>query len=560
MNAGRLLTRSGRLGLDARLRCHARAFAAEKEQLLDTQQINSQLRAQETTIPIHHEAISYVDVNRLGANDPCEDQHAAAKCSPAGSYLFGIFDGHGGGQCAEAASRRLFDYCCSSLSTRHVPDYSTFHPRQLQWLAASANRLDSARHRENVAAFLSAFRAAQANSGRSTVRRALQRAFTALDEDLSRDALSADGEELEAALRLVVTGSCACVAHVRGPHLHIANVGDSVAVLAVRQETEVGGSWTARQLTQEHIVENSLEVSRIRGNHPHSEASSVLRGGRLLGELMPLRAFGDVRYKWETDVQESLFGPGVAPAASKTPPYLTALPEVYYHHLTPNDRFLVIASDGLWECLTPDRVVRLLADHGAGKETLQPFEPGPEALLGDALQTLRKRKKGEGKRPLDVNGATHLIRTALGGSKAADQPALLSEALSLPLGIARNYRDDITVQVPLLPLSAGDKEGTGRRGHGPVWVRGARGRRGRGAGGWRGRGGGKGWKGGGREESRQEGGRFLSSLTSSHLLHSRRERFRSHHSSGEEEDGVGPAGAGGGSSHPRPGLGFASPQ
>ena len=38
-----------------------------------------------------------------------------------------------------------------------------------------------------------------------------------------------------------------------------------------------------------------------------------------------------------------------------------------------------------------------------------------------------------------------------------------------------------------------------------------------------------------------------------------RERFRSHRSSGEEEDGVGPAGAGGGSSHPRPGLGFASP-
>jgi hypothetical protein len=35
-----------------------------------------------------------------------------------------------------------------------------------------------------------------------------------------------------------------------------------------------------------------------------------------------------------------------APQHLFTPPYLTCLPEVFYHQLTINDRFLVLATDG----------------------------------------------------------------------------------------------------------------------------------------------------------------------------------------------------------------------
>ena len=45
------------------------------------------------------------------------------------------------------------------------------------------------------------------------------------------------------------------------------------------------------------------QVARIRNGHPTSE-SHILRGGRLLGELLPLRAFGDVRYKWPLELQK----------------------------------------------------------------------------------------------------------------------------------------------------------------------------------------------------------------------------------------------------------------
>lgn len=64
-----------------------------------------------------------------------------------------------------------------------------------------------------------------------------------------------------------------------------------------------------------------------------------------------------------------------------TPPYLTAMPEVLYHQLTPNDKFLVLASDGLWEWLDSDAVVQLINDHNLGTQTLSPYVPKPNYTL-----------------------------------------------------------------------------------------------------------------------------------------------------------------------------------
>ena len=61
----------------------------------------------------------------------------------------------------------------------------------------------------------------------------------------------------------------------------------------------------------------------------------------------------------------------LAPPNYKTPPYLTALPEVTSHKLTPRDKFLVLGSDGLWDLMTPMQVIRLVGEHMSGKVTLQ---------------------------------------------------------------------------------------------------------------------------------------------------------------------------------------------
>ena len=124
------------------------------------------------------------------------------------------------------------------------------------------------------------------------------------------------------------------------------------------------GSWSARKLGQEHTAENFTEVERLYNEHPRTEQDTILRMDRLLGLLMPLRAFGDFRFKWPRHVLEKWVSPALGQSAVpphyKTPPYLTARPEITTHTLGPRDKFLVIASDGLWDLLSPTQVVRLV--------------------------------------------------------------------------------------------------------------------------------------------------------------------------------------------------------
>ena len=58
----------------------------------------------------------------------------------------------------------------------------------------------------------------------------------------------------------------------------------------------------------------------------------MIKGDRLLSCLAPLRAFGDFKFKWGRDVIERTLGPYLGehacPPNYKTPPYLTASPEV----------------------------------------------------------------------------------------------------------------------------------------------------------------------------------------------------------------------------------------
>lgn len=73
---------------------------------------------------------------------------------------------------------------------------------------------------------------------------------------------------------------------------------------------------------------------------------------RLLGLLMPFRAFGDVKFKWSIELQKRVLESGpdqlhenehtkFIPPNYHTPPYLTAEPEITYHKLRPQDRFMV---------------------------------------------------------------------------------------------------------------------------------------------------------------------------------------------------------------------------
>lgn len=131
-------------------------------------------------------------------------------------------------------------------------------------------------------------------------------------------------------------------------------------------------------------------------------------------------------------------------------------------------RFIILATDGLWDELTNSEAVALVGAHLSGLRAnhiarshfpvqlpsptsteasstiatnpkYRVFDPSPQA----------PRRGGSASRQqghwsfVDENVSTHLIRNAFGGG---DQLAL-RQVLSIPAPDARRYRDDVTVSV-----------------------------------------------------------------------------------------------------------------
>jgi pyruvate dehydrogenase phosphatase len=126
---------------------------------------------------------------------------------------------------------------------------------------------------------------------------------------------------------------------------------------------------------------------------------------------MPTRAFGDARYKWSKDIQWVLseYGCRKPSPILLTPPYVTACPVVTTVEINPEtDSFLILATDGLWDEISSENAVDLVAKY-----------------------------KDE------THVATELIQEAL--SKGDE--VRLARILGIPSGLSRKFRDDITVNV-----------------------------------------------------------------------------------------------------------------
>ncbi|XP_037085453.1 pyruvate dehydrogenase [acetyl-transferring]-phosphatase 1, mitochondrial-like isoform X2 [Pollicipes pollicipes] len=435
---------------------------------LTPQQVTTILQTNEHTHTAEGQrVIDHFDTNQLPSNTPCEDMRSEARCRHTGDHLLGVYDGHGGRACAQVTSTRLPSYLAASLLPRpqleqHLARLEAGDDDQhslLEWpnaLPPYADELD-ALHESSYLRYVRDL--VQEESAPRDVGHGLQRAFLRLDEDLAREAVeSAERDDPlgAATLRAAVSGCVACVAHLSASRLHLANVGDCRAVLGVLNDNN---QWVARPLTKEHDCDNADEVQRITERHPSSERPHLLRDSRLLGMLAPLRAFGDFRFKWSAEVQRRvvaarLGGDAVFPEL-RTPPYLTAAPEITYHKLAPRDRFLVLASDGLWEQLPPSEVVRLVGEHAHGKTTLTPLRlPRRDHTLNQVCEILEARRRGIGTKPQDANAATHLLRHALSGTESGLNHGRISQLLTLPDELVRLFRDDITITVVMFDPDA----------------------------------------------------------------------------------------------------------
>ncbi|KAJ1806517.1 [Pyruvate dehydrogenase [acetyl-transferring]]-phosphatase 1, mitochondrial [Coemansia sp. RSA 2599] len=265
---------------------------------------------------------------------------------------------------------------------------------------------------------------------------ALTASFIAMDRELVHDALAEfkrqrDASKIDELLGPAVAGSCGLVAVVDkdAGEVVVANTGDSRALLGVRLGN---GKWRAVRLSEDHTADNKMELQRLSRDHP---GEMVIRNGRVLGGLMPTRAFGDCRYKWPLDVQQALFPTllqrghkyATSPQDYASPPYVTAHPVIVRHKLSENDKFIVVASDGLYDQMSDADIVSTVA------------------------QWYEARDPESGLMTQDKNAATHLIRAALSTDRMGRRnDNLIRQLLAIPPPISRRFRDDISVSIVTL--------------------------------------------------------------------------------------------------------------
>ena len=294
---------------------------------------------------------------------------------------------------------------------------------------------------------------------------AIKNGFVRLDNEIVHEsvqkATKANKREAVELLAPAFSGSCALLSFYdsRSKLLRVACTGDSRAVLGTKGSS---GKWVATPLSEDQTGGTPSEIARIQQEHPGEQYATYK--GRILGQLEPSRAFGDAIYKWSREtanhVKKAFFGKTPSELL-RTPPYVTAEPIVTTTKINPeNGDFLVMATDGLWECLTNEEVVGLV---GQWLDTQMKsnttgfgswFSSKSALPVENHVTNGRRTKNGDGQRPPirqdqwqiasgderfvveDKNAATHLVRNALGG-KDRD---MVSALLTLPSPYSRRYR------------------------------------------------------------------------------------------------------------------------
>lgn len=132
------------------------------------------------------------------------------------------------------------------------------------------------------------------------------------------------------------SGCTAVVALLHEKDLYVANAGDSRCVVC--------RNGKALEMSFDHKPEDQIELDRIK-----KAGGRVTLDGRVNGGLNLSRAIGDHGYKTNKKL----------PAEEQM---ISALPDIKHITIGPEDEFMVLACDGIWNFMTSDDVVEFVQE------------------------------------------------------------------------------------------------------------------------------------------------------------------------------------------------------
>ena len=284
-------------------------------------------------------APSYATVT-YAANSPIEDRVSAETISEG--VLTSVFDGHGGWQISNYLHQHISPVFASAYQR------STGPPKK-------------------------------------RVEAALRQSYDQMESavvDMARQAYKVGFGEVAS------TGSCAITAVVLPGFFAVANSGDCQAVLVSVKD----GQITGKNICTIHSSNSLSEQEKLRALHPGEADIVVCRHAKacyVKQRLMPTRSFGDLDLKWPEFNNPDHLPRQQGFRSVKSPftgPYITHVPDIVVSDISPHDKFLILASDGLWDEMSEQEA----ADLVGGLE-----DPGKAAslLLETALSIAAKNAR-----------------------------------------------------------------------------------------------------------------------------------------------------------------------
>lgn len=152
-------------------------------------------------------------------------------------------------------------------------------------------------------------------------------------------------------------GACGITAIVHNDRVYLGNAGDSQGIFILSDGQE---QMRTQKANERLSVNSKAERDRIQAQWRGVDDDVISEEPNncyyLKGRLQPTRSLGDYYLKKE----EHFAGSGQFKG-----PYLTSNPDVHDFQLTPAHKYMVLASDGLWDVLSRNEVMLSLMN---GKE------------------------------------------------------------------------------------------------------------------------------------------------------------------------------------------------
>lgn len=290
-----------------------------------------------------------------------EDAHITMSCLGEGfeNYsLFAVFDGHGGKEVANFCEKHMPDLIRKHLEHRSMDEtlIHSFHGIDAM--------LREGVHQQELLEFKKSGQSSNPSEsgGNSHAKEFLKNSIQA-DLNEAKEKGSLDKEEAtQVMVKMVLlkrlgsapsssatsatadnVGCTAVVCLVNGSEVICGNAGDSRAIIC-RKGRPV-------ELSHDHKPNHITEKRRIEAAGGHIEEQPVGSIGsgpprvnyRVNGNLNLSRAIGDLEYKKRTDL----------------PPerqIICSTPDIIRERITPDDEFLILACDGIWDVKSNEQV------------------------------------------------------------------------------------------------------------------------------------------------------------------------------------------------------------